>query len=197
MRKMGERFSTFLLFGIFSVFIGGSSLKAETSSNAVIYRFGENLLGAEAVSISNEGEILGKWREDGFLFKGLGDQAGIKVETKEVEGISREIISFNPIEKTTRRLRFSEVPGGSRLSINYFTQRDPELKQVTYLYLSVWVGRHLIRKLPVIVSEDGWKQAHISLGILPFLNSNTVFTFELSGQGVHNLQFSFSAELEA
>lgn len=197
MKKARKRVFIFLLSGILSASMGVPPLKADNTSPSVIYRFGENLLGAEAVSISNEGEILGKWRDEGFLFKGLGDQAAIKVETQEVDGVSREIITFNPIEKTTRRLRFSEVPGGSKLSIYYFTRKDPELKQVTYLYLSIWVGRHLIRKLPVVVSEDGWKQSHISLGILPFLNTDTVFTFELSGQGVHNLQFSFSADMEA
>ncbi len=163
----------------------------------IIYRFSENLLGAEAVNITEDGEVTGKWREESFLFKGQGEEAAIKVDSKEVNGVPQEVIFFNPLEKVNRRLRFSAVPGGSRLALEYFTQKDPKLKQVTYLYLSIWVGRHLVKKLPIVVSEDGWKQFNVDLGILPFLHTDTTFTFELSGQGVHNLQFAFSAILEA
>ena len=94
------------------------------------------------------------------------------------------------------QLRFQHILPTSRLVISYFLKKNTPQKQreTNYLYLQVFAGTHLLKRVQVS-TVDPWKKQEIPLGVLPFLNREVMFTFEVSPDEADGLTFAMVPEL--
>jgi hypothetical protein len=162
----------------------------------ILYRFKDHLAQAEASLLSGDDKIIfGTWKEDRFIFAEMEDYTHIGVSSYPFNGVEEEGIFFHPVENAKRRLRFYNVPSGSKIVIHYGIDdfgATPPQEATVYFYL--WIGKHKLKRIRV-PNEKGLRKEIIDLGVLAFLKHSLVVTFEVTSESVEGRRLSFRAEI--
>ena len=188
-------FLIFLLGGLFlPVFAQESTESGPASTPVKIFSFAEHLFGSEtSIFLKNKSEISGVWNEDAFEFKDFPPGAAVKTVVVALEDHSQKAISLNPVPGAIRRLRFLDVPLGSKLIIYYKVEAQPS-KEISYMYFHVYAGKHELKRFRISTDDQDWEKKELDLGVASFLGRGLPVTFELA-TNTAKVQFLFCSEI--
>ena len=174
------------------------------AKSPVAYRFVDHLSGAEtAILFGGKKSQAGVWKKDRFVFAPHGENAEIKIVTLTINGQKEQgiFLYFYPRRKTTRWIRFRNVPVGQRLSLDYGMLESnasgaPKTgdAEPAFVSLRVWVGRHEMKRIQG-GGEKGWKKTQLDLGMASFLKRNLTLTFELTADSTEPHRVVFGGEI--
>jgi len=163
----------------------------------VAMRLSDHLSVAESaiVRMGGASDIEGKWNGAAIVFEDLSPAFFVEKKTYRIDTKKQTGIYFCPLINKTRRLRFYQVPPGSKLRISYGIP-DPALTRPSEatLYLRVYAGKYEIRRI-LISPEKGWKTQVIDLGVVPFLKKNFILTIDLTIDLNDRLYLLWDAEI--
>lgn len=162
-------------------------------SGQSIYVFHEHLLAAEALTYTGaEREAAGQWQTNRFSFPNLVPKADIRLLGSGGEGG----IEFNPLPQAIRKITFYDAMPGGKITLYYRLEQETQTKETNYMTLTVWAGRHQVKRLRLAASsKEAWQKETIHLGVASFLNRTVPVTFDLKPDSSGLLLFKFLAEI--
>ncbi|MDP3919943.1 MAG: CPBP family intramembrane metalloprotease [Candidatus Omnitrophota bacterium] len=175
---------------------GEELLDANVWNEEGVYQFAKHLHQAETVVMYDfESTRTGQWAENRFFFPGLGAQADIRQRSDTFAGEEHEAIYVHPVPKAIRRLRFHDVPTGSKLVVYHgISDEGVAANEHANVYLKIWIGKHPLARIRV-PNEAGWNQDVLDLGVLSFLKEPVVVTFDIEADSVKERHFHFLPEI--
>ncbi len=165
--------------------------------SVVLFRLEDHLGEAEATYFLKKQNypISGLWKNNIFSFTGLSPETEIKVSEGKFSGVAQRGIRLFAARDLMLRLRFSSVPAGERLRLQYGIEDAKVVADVpAKLYLRVWIGSHELRRVQ-IRNEKGWKEEIFPAGIAAFTHRATHITFEMTADIEDGKPFFLSAEV--
>ena len=162
-----------------------------------IYAFHDHLFSAEAVTFAaDRGEIPGQWVENHFAFSGLTPKSDIRLTAPASSGAS-SVILYNPLAHAVRRITFYDAPAGSQIILYYRVVQEKPSKENNYMTLTVWAGRHQIKRVRLVPSlKKTWQKEVIDLGVSSFFNRAVPLTLDIGTDSSGLLHFTFSGEIK-
>ena len=105
-------------------------------------------------------------------------------------------IRLHLTENVTCRIRFRDVPPGSRLDLNFFSlAAAAKGKSPANVYLRLWAGTHEIRRIRFAGLRDLQSET-LDLGVLSFLEDKVIMTFELTADAPEGRDILLTAQLQ-
>ena len=196
------------LFLIFTVAAGALSFPVSVRADEEVmeefdsaYSFPENLLGAETLiryhlkQQKKKSEFKGRWKKDHFDFNPIGQEADMRVLSLKIDDEKEKVISFRPLAKALRRIRFQAVPPGGTLLLIYKIDRKNQARQADYFYFQIWAGTHMLKRVRIASNQTEWQKLKLDLGVISFLSRELSFTFELDADEAGEDKFLLLADI--
>lgn len=165
------------------------------ASPDAVYAFHDHLFSAEAVTVLSDGrELTAEWRQPRFVFQGLDSKADIRLVPSP--GGGTPVIEYHPLPRAVRRILFYDSLPGRRIVFHYRLDQEKKTKENNYMTLTVWAGRHPIKRMRFMPSaKGGWQKEVIELKEAAFLNGGIPIAFEIGPDPSGLLLFKIIAEI--
>jgi hypothetical protein len=176
---------------MFQAFSGHAEESDKKKEKEKIYILTQHFTKAQAEREISGRIYAGQLKGERIQFEGLPGIADIFVtESAVVEGKTRPVIWFQPLQNSENSLIFRDVPPGRKLHLFYaLPDWTFQKQQVTPVQFEVWFGKRKL--LETRVSTKGWKEKILDL-TLPFLlqrKGRLVFKVGVAGQRPESFVF--------